>query len=107
MGGAADGVPDWTDALQAKREGVPEWPPVEPKVRLASHLLEAEGNHLRTRIAELERREALLTAFVMAEDRFNAMMDSGDWDGDDDAYLAMMAARQSLTEAGFPWSDAQ
>lgn len=54
------------------------------------------------RIAELERREALLTAFVVAEDRFNAMMDSGDWDGDDDAYLTMMAARQALTDAGFP-----
>ena len=31
-----------------------------------------------------------------AEDAFNAMMDSGDWEGDDDAYNLMLAAREAL-----------
>jgi hypothetical protein len=54
------------------------------------------NTELEARLAELERREALLTAFVVAEDAFNALMDSGDWDGDDAAYHAMMGARAAL-----------
>jgi hypothetical protein len=52
--------------------------------------------NLRIELIQAERREALLTAFVVAEDAFNALMDSGDWDGDDAAYHAMMEARAAL-----------
>ncbi len=48
------------------------------------------------RIAELEAENKALWAFVDAEDAFNAMMDSGDWEGDDDAYNLMLAAREAL-----------
>jgi len=62
---------------------------------------------LQDRISALEATNAALREFVKAEDAWNAHAESGDWDGDDGAYLTMMAARQALTEAGFPWSDAQ
>jgi len=58
-------------------------------------------------VTALEATNAALVEFVKAEDAWNAHAESGDWDGDDGAYLTMMAARQALTEAGFPWSDAQ
>ena len=47
--------------------------------------------------AELERREALLTAFVVAEDAWNAHAEcSYCWDEDDELYWQMMNARAAL-----------
>ena len=57
---------------------------------------EVAGPEMEARIAELEAENKTLWAFVDAEDAFNAMMDSGDWEGDDDAYTLMMAAREAL-----------
>ncbi len=51
---------------------------------------------LAEKIDALESENADLWAFVKAEDDFNGMMDSGDWQGDDDAYNLMMAARAAL-----------
>ena len=60
------------------------------------HWEEVAGPEMEARIAELEAENKTLWAFVDAEDAFNAMMDSGDWEGDDDAYTLMMAAREAL-----------
>ena len=60
------------------------------------HWEEVAGPEMEARIAELEAENKALWAFVDAEDAFNAMMDSGDWEGDDDAYTLMMAAREAL-----------
>ena len=57
---------------------------------------EVAGPEMEARIAELEAENKALWAFVDAEDAFNAMMDSGDWEGDDDAYNLMLAAREAL-----------
>ncbi len=60
------------------------------------HWEEVAGPEMEARIAELEAENKALWAFVDAEDAFNAMMDSGDWEGDDDAYNLMLAAREAL-----------
>jgi hypothetical protein len=52
---------------------------------------------LEVKVAELERREALLTAFVVAEDAWNAHAEcSYCWDEDDELYWQMMNARAAL-----------
>lgn len=43
-----------------------------------------------------QAENAALWEFVRARDAFNAMMDSGDWDGGDDVYDAMTATRDAL-----------
>jgi hypothetical protein len=49
------------------------------------------------KLAELERRGALLTAFVVAEDAWNAHAEcSYCWDEDDELYWQMMNARAAL-----------
>ena len=47
-------------------------------------------------IADLQAENDALWEFVHARDAFNAMMDSGDWDGGDDVYDAMTATRDAL-----------
>jgi hypothetical protein len=47
---------------------------------------------------EMQLENAALWEFVQAEDAFNALMDSGDWDGDDAAYHAMLGARDALRQ---------
>jgi hypothetical protein len=107
------GVPDWTDALQAKRVDPTEASRAAllkifggDEARLESfaesmtaewvEVPQAEYAALQERVAELERREALLTAFVGAYD---------DWASTLYHWEECMAARVSLAEAGFPWTE--
>ena len=72
-------------------------------------------------MVQLPRREESSTEFVLpdegtytlvldrlSEERPSKFEDKdGNYPPEQEFYLTMMAARQALTEAGFPWSDAQ
>lgn len=85
------GVPDWTDALQAE----PKYPLREFMRRTGAAIAERDA-----RIKELERREALLTAFVLAVDEKEHCA-VYQW-CDPMVGERQRFARQALTDAGFP-----
>lgn len=59
------------------------------------------NTELEAKVAELERREALLTAVVDARDRYIANPHSeSEWRIEE-----LHKARQALTDAGFPWTE--
>jgi hypothetical protein len=68
---------------------------------------------LEAKLAELERREALLTAVVVAHDAENGAWWNDDGKGDpfdwherwEHSAEAVFVARKALTDAGFPWTD--
>ena len=62
-----------------------------------------------SRIAELERREALLTACVLAEEAYTSAYEASENIATDHfceaKSMEFLRARSKLDDAGFPWTD--
>ena len=67
------------------------------------------NTELEAKLAELERREALLTACVLAEEAYTSAYEASENIATDHfceaKRMEFLRARSKLDDAGFPWTD--